>query len=331
MRRDEAAAKAADEAAEERMQEADAARRLAILRGEEPLPLPEEEEKPHDPAAGPLARDSGRDRLPGEKRKRKRAGEDDTDFEMRVAMERAADVAGIKPRSDGPVELAGLLNPEEHKQLFKPLGRDEVAGEKQRAERAEREKLMNPVLKDVLGIKEDPWFAKTVKPGEVIDEPGRDAWGREDPGRKARDAVRIDKNDPLAMMKRGAAKVREVTHERKREMDERERELRTLRKEERRREKRKKREGKVRDETGDLEGFSLDAPAKRVDAPASEMRHHRSHPHEKRRHDEGTRHTDGDAHHRSSHRPNDRHKSSQSQSHTHRHRHRSRDERERGP
>ncbi|KAH8907274.1 hypothetical protein BR93DRAFT_938153 [Coniochaeta sp. PMI_546] len=285
VRRDEAAAKAAEEAREERMQEADAARRLAILRGEEPPPLPHEEDQAVDPAAGAVVRGGGRDRFTGEKRKRKRVGEDDTDFEMRVARERAAEAAQPKRGSDAPLELAGLLDPAEDKGLMRQPGRDEAAAEKQRA----AQRLANPVLKDVLGLKEDPWFIKPLKPGEVVEEPGRDAWGNEDPGRKARDMVRLDKNDPLAMMKRGAAKVREVAQERKREMEERERELRNLRREERRREKRRKRDGQVRDEVDDLDGFHLDAAAKRDDPSSSETRHTSRHRHDEKPRDKGAK------------------------------------------
>jgi hypothetical protein len=316
VRRDEAAAKAAEEAEEERMQEADAARRLAILRGEEPPLLPLEDERTVDPAAGALVKGNGRERFTGEKRKRKRVGEDDTDFEMRVARERAAVVAEPKRVSGAPLELAGLLDPAEHREMIKPPGRDEMAAEKQRA----AQRLANPVLKDSLGIKEDPWFVKPLKPGEVSEEPGRDAWGNEDPGRKARDMVRLDKNDPLAMMKRGAAKVREVTQERKREMEERERELRNLRREERRREKRRKKEGKVRDEVDDLEGFSLDAPEKRDDLSRSEARRGSRHRHIEGPRDEGRRPSEEDRHHRPSRSESDRHK--------HRHRHRSREGRD---
>ncbi|KAB5586141.1 hypothetical protein GE09DRAFT_1277538 [Coniochaeta sp. 2T2.1] len=260
VRRDEAAAQAPEDAKEERMQEADAARRLAILRGEEPPPLSQEDDAPLDPAAGALVKRE-RDRVPGERKKRKRTGEDDTDFEMRVARERAAEVAGAggRRRSEVPVELAGLLAPEEERVLIKPPGREEEAVAKARA----AERLANPVLKDALGIEEDPWFLK----GDVAELPGRNAWGKEDPGRKARDAVRIDKNDPLAMMKLGAKKVREVTKERKREDEERERELKVLRKEERRRGKRRKREGRAKDVDDELEEFSLDASEQ---APAAE-------------------------------------------------------------
>ncbi|CCF31962.1 hypothetical protein CH063_00727, partial [Colletotrichum higginsianum] len=57
VRRDEAAAKAKEEAEEQRMQEVDAERRLAILRGEAPPPLapveaPEDEPRPRDRDSG---------------------------------------------------------------------------------------------------------------------------------------------------------------------------------------------------------------------------------------------------------------------------------------
>jgi hypothetical protein len=317
VRRDEAAAQAAEEANEERMQEADAARRLAILRGEEPPPLPEEELTTADPAAGALVK---RDRFPGEKRKRKRAGEDDTDFEMRLARERAAEVAEPRRRgSDAPLELAGLLDPAEQKGLVRPPpGREEEAAEKRR----KAERAANPVLKDALGIKEDPWFVKRSGPEEVGEERGRDAWGNEDPGRRARDVVRLDKNDPLSMMKRGAAKVREVTQERKKEMEERDRELKMLRREERRREKRRRPDGKAMDDGDDLEGFTLDAPEKPKDRSTSERRHRTKHRHSERRRDGERGHPEEDRQHRSSRSESDRHR------HRHRHRHRSREGRE---
>jgi hypothetical protein len=295
------------------MQEEDAARRLAILRGEEPAPLSVEDEKPVDPAAGALVKGSGRDRATGERRKRKRAGEDDTDFEMRVARERAAQVAGGEEGSRGLQELVGFLEPEEQKELFKLDEGKNVPGFKKRTV---GEQLANPGLKDVLGIKEDPWFVKSVKPGQVAEEPGRNAWGREDPGRKERDAARLDKNDPLAMMKRGAAKVREITQERKREMAERERELEMMRKEERRREKRRKREGGGRDEVEDLEGFSLDAPARLDDRSQTEKRSSTRREDDKPR-DDRRRRLDEDRHHRSGRTGRDRHKQH--------HRHRSRE------
>lgn len=98
MQRDEAAAAAEEHAAEQRMQDVDAARRLAILRGETPPPLPEPEQ-PADPSDKQHTR---RDRdgafssgAGGAGRKRKRAGEDDTDFEMRVARERAEEGARV--------------------------------------------------------------------------------------------------------------------------------------------------------------------------------------------------------------------------------------------
>lgn len=237
VRRDEAAAKAAEEAAEERMQEADAARRLAIMRGETPPPLPTEE----TPETRAVVR---KEYFPtGERRKRKRAGEDDTDFEMRLARERAAEGEQVAMR---------LAEGRDRAVLAPPPTEDAKA-------RGKRGIPAGPTTFGAMKEVQAEWYAKPVRPGDEDETPGRDAFGREDPGRKVRDVIRLDKNDPLALMKRGAAKVRELGQERKREAEERERELRALRKEQRRAEKRRKRDGDSgRGEVDELEGFSLD-------------------------------------------------------------------------
>ncbi|KAK2070987.1 hypothetical protein P8C59_005444 [Phyllachora maydis] len=89
VRRDEAAAADREAAEEQRMQEEDAARRLAILRGEEPLPLTSAgiDTSAHDEPDNARPR---RGLVPERcRRKRKRPDEDDTEFEMRVVRENA--------------------------------------------------------------------------------------------------------------------------------------------------------------------------------------------------------------------------------------------------
>jgi hypothetical protein len=256
VRRDEAAAKAAEEAAEERMQEADAVRRLAIMRGETPPPLPAEE----TPETSAVVR---KDYFPtGERRKRKRAGEDDTDFEMRLAKERAAEGEKVSMR---------LAERRDRAALAPALTEDaKVVGK--------RDMPAGPTTFGAMKEVQAGWYAKPVRPGDEDETAGRDAFGREDPGRKSRDAVRLDKNDPLAMMKRGAAKVSELGQERKREAEERERELRALRKEQKRAEKRRKSEGAGgRHEVGELEGFSLDKPAVKMESDEAERRRESRH------------------------------------------------------
>ncbi|KAH6684863.1 hypothetical protein F5X68DRAFT_210312 [Plectosphaerella plurivora] len=245
VKRDEAAAQAAEEANEQRMQEVDAERRLAILRGEEPPPLPSPSEE--DVASSSAKADrggSGRER-----KKRKRTGEDDTDFELRLAMERSTQVqlsnqdATRKKTSDAPIvgrdghiDLFGAADKAKHSGK-----NDEVEAEKRKAKKELEDQYMmrlsNAAGKD--GV-QNPWYSKdTSGSTELVtaESVGKDAFGREDPGRKKRDADRISANDPLAMMKRGAAKVREIKKEQRKFQEERSHELKQMQKEEKRRER----------------------------------------------------------------------------------------------
>lgn len=243
VRRDEAAAKAAEEAEEQRMQEVDAQRRLAILRGEVPPPLTEdtsddpanaEREKPS------LGSGSGSGR-PG--RKRKREGEDDTDFELRLARQRAE--PAIKPveTSQKQSSSAPIVDRRGHFDLF---GDEKSRGHGEKNEEAEREarkkkreledqytmRLSNAAGKG--GIKR-PWYSQGDADRQA--EPLKDMWGNDDPRRKQRDTDRMAANDPLAMMKKGASRVRELRQERRKIQDERDEDLRQIRKEDRRRER----------------------------------------------------------------------------------------------
>lgn len=276
VQRDEAAAAAAEEAAEQHMQEVDAARRLAILRGETPPPLPEAEPE-IDPSDKRFTR-RDRDSSGFQSKKRKRAGEDDTDFEMRLARERAeagAKATGelaTKPRGGAVQEIfdkAGHIDlvggpPEPPPSAGKnPEYEREAAKKKRELEDQFQMRFSNAAGRDGFAAGA-PWYAKadgrrtttdatttattTVVTKEGVDAetgmeaPSKDVWGNDDPKRKVRAVQRLNTDDPLAMMKTGAKRAREVEKERKREVEERERELRELRREERRREKRHKTE-----------------------------------------------------------------------------------------
>lgn len=333
MRRDEAAAEAREAASEQRMQEADAARRLAILRGEEPPPLPAD-----DPEPLPSTDKEPYGRTVERRNKRKRAGEDDTDFEMRVARERAAagDEAALRLRGTVPVGKPtgdeSLVDAGGHIALFRPEPEAGVAEKKaEEAARAaakkkrEEEDARATRFTDAAGRGGEgltdggPWYAKAQRrksdDGAAVvefDAPTKDVWGNEDPRRKERSAARLTANDPLAMMKRGAAKVRELGKVRERDAKERERELRQLRREERRREKRKRRERRER-EDGDLDGddgFSVEAP--KSERERAERRRQRGHHEEERwRHGrDGRVHGDGSRHSRRS--EDDRHRDRES-------------------
>ncbi|KAI0007262.1 hypothetical protein F4779DRAFT_519761 [Xylariaceae sp. FL0662B] len=324
VRRDEAAAKAREEAEEQRQQDADAARRLALLRGEVPPPLPPPSTAADDVAATAVAdrekRDRGDEWGGGQQRKkRKRFGEDDTDFEMRVARERTAGGPGVvaTPSSDAPlVDRRGHIDlfPREELQPPKSQQKNEEAEREAASKRREYEdqytmRFSNAVGKDGL-LAAGPWYAKgggATEAGALDEAPGRDVWGNEDPRRKQREAARVVASDPLAAMKRGAAKMREVERERKLVNEERARELKLLRREERRREKRRRRKGGEDDDVG-LEGFSLDDAAaenrsdrKRRGRDDDDGDHRRRRHRESRGGDERDRHHSGHRHHHRHH------------------------------
>ncbi|PSR85605.1 hypothetical protein BD289DRAFT_253908 [Coniella lustricola] len=283
VRRDEAAAAAADEAAEQRMQEADAARRLAILRGQTPPPLPEPEPD-IDPSDKKFARRDKDSATGFSSRKRKRAGEDDTDFEMRLAFERAemgrnlaAELAG--PRAgDGATKQGDvhIVDGQGHIDLIgapppSSGGSEKNAEYEREKERKKREledqytmRFSNAAGRDGFAAG-DPWYAKAGSRSrtfsaastrkDLISEIGSEAttknvWGKEDPKRKDRETQRLVSSDPLAMMKTGAKRVREIEKERRKEVEEREKALKELRKEERREEKRRRRDRHDKGEDG---------------------------------------------------------------------------------
>lgn len=266
------------------MQEVDAARRLAILRGETPPLLPEPEPE-IDPSDKKFARRDLNNAAGLTSRKRKRAGEDDTDFEMRLAQERSAlgqKVAGElrAPASgeskgkeidivdkDGHIDLVGVPAPTVGSEK-NPEYEREAAKKKREMEEQYTMRFSNAAGRDGFAAG-DPWYAKSgsrssrsIPTKEELDAeigieaPTKDVWGNEDPKRKTREAERVTSNDPLAMMKMGAKKVRDIEKERRRENEERERELKDLRKEERREEKRRRKEqrGEDRERHRDREG-----------------------------------------------------------------------------
>ena len=245
MRRDEAAAEAAEEAEEQRMQEVDAQRRLAILRGEVPPPL-EDEERVTRVAPGRAEPD-----VPGaarHKRKWKRPGEDDTDFELRLAEEKTANTDKRVEVARKPTSSAPIVDHAGHIDLFgngltrgRPEKNEEAQKEAQKKKRDYEDqftmRLSNAAGKD--GVKA-PWYSQSDT--AVAEQPPRDVWGNEDPRRRQREVSRTTASDPLAMMKMGASKVRELKKERRKFREERDEELRQLQREERHREKRPRRD-----------------------------------------------------------------------------------------
>lgn len=312
VKRDEAAAAAREEAEEQRMQEVDAERRIQILRG---LPVetssaPVEEERDGRSKA---------DRPDRERKRRRIAGEDDTDRDIRFAQENNALVPAkaemqmkSKKSSDAPItDGKGHIN------LFPVDGTRHNAPKNAEveAEKAKKQKDFEDQytmrFSNAAGFKQaigkEPWYHKTsaiTDEGGEVEAPSKDVWGNEDPRRKEREKMRIVADDPLAAIQKGVVGVREVERERKKWKEEKNREIRELEEAERRRDRRDRRTRR-RQEANDLEGFSLDGGAK-PDEP-TRRHHHRSRddfsPHSHRR--------------RSRSRSPDR---SRHQSHHHRHR-----------
>jgi hypothetical protein len=280
------------------MQDADAARRLAILRGESPPPPP-----PPPPDATDDPSDKKHlHRSRGGLRKRKRAGEDDTVFEMRVARERAEEgdrvrgelAIGAAPGPGGGWDV-DIVDGRGHIDLVGDLPKD--AGEQEGKKREVVDRNTFGSLKgDFAG---EPWYtdtkrrritapdpstalvphtaATTTKDRDAergMEAPTKNVWGRDDPKRRGRETARLDANDPLAAMKSGAKKVRDIAKERKQDAEERSRELEQLRKEERRREKRRKGE-KTHTAEDRREGEDKDDPRRESHRLGrSERRHH---------------------------------------------------------
>jgi hypothetical protein len=262
---DEAAAAAQEAADEQRMQELDAERRAAILRGRTPPPLPDEEAQGEE--KGKRKGDRGRD---SDGRKRRRlAGEDDTDRDIRLAKtvtdpEKDDNVAILKlrkPKNDAPLtDHAGNINlfPVDVKEAVRREKNAEAEKEKKKKEQAFEDqytmRLANAAGKN--GLDQQPWYiAANARTGgdqngqsgdQVAEYQGfgnRDVWGNEDPGRKDRQKARIVSSDPLAFMNQAQAQLRRSKEEKKRWVEERDRELRELRAAEER-EDRRHRHGK---------------------------------------------------------------------------------------
>ncbi|TAQ90111.1 hypothetical protein B7494_g1575 [Chlorociboria aeruginascens] len=292
VKRDEAVARAKEEAEEQRMQEIDAERRLQILRGETPTPLPETENK-DEGARESRSYGGGRER-----KRRKKAGENDTDFEMRLAHEQTessnADKQIVLRKSiDAPlVDRSGHIDlfPQEHKRKPEKNAEAEKEAAKKKKEYEDQYTMR---FSNAAGFKqglESPWYSKPTTKREVEEEvPNKDVWGNEDPRRKERQAARLVSSDPLAIMRQGAAKVRQVEKERKRWRDEKEKEMRDLIESE---ENRKKHKRKYDDED-DLQDFKLDGSEKvssrRRDEDHSSGQRHRHKESRRRHHDEESR------------------------------------------
>ncbi|RDW86818.1 uncharacterized protein DSM5745_03460 [Aspergillus mulundensis] len=211
VRGDEAQAKAQEEEDERRMQEVDAERRIQILRGERP-PTP-----PPPEHTSRTERQSHADYTRGHRKRRRLAGENDTDRDIRFARE-DAELALAKrdelihartSKHDAPLyDSDGHINlfPDEqpHKRAEKnPEAVKEVA-DKQRSYEDQYTMRFSNAAGFRQDVGKDPWYSSSRGDGLYPEAmPNKDVWGNEDPLRQEREKARMDLNDPLAAMKKG--------------------------------------------------------------------------------------------------------------------------------
>ncbi|OCK83765.1 hypothetical protein K432DRAFT_321677 [Lepidopterella palustris CBS 459.81] len=291
VRADEQAAAAREAAEEQRMQELDAERRIAFLRGVTPPPLPLADTREGEKGSKKA------DKRPGHDRKcRRLAGENDTDRDIRLAKTVVAPrededevvLKQRKPTSDAPLtDHAGHIN------LFPVDERDKRKNEKNAEAEAEKRKKERE-LEDQYTMRfsnaagrgglEKPWYtvSKGVAPTEAdatkADEGkllefssvlSKDVWGNEDPRRREREKMRITTSDPFAFMQKAQYQLKKAERDRKNWAEEREREVRELRAI-REREDRRERHGKKKKKKRSHGDDDLEGRTKRTKRPDDE-------------------------------------------------------------
>lgn len=288
---DEAAAAAREAADDERMQEYDAARRAAILRGQTPPPFPEKT------STNDATWKGDRHGRAHDGKRRKLAGEDDTDMDIRLARTAGDEAAAgdkkmLKLRntaSDAPLQdHAGHINlfPVDEK-TFKRQKNAEAEKEKERKAKALEDqytmRFSNAAGKEGLS---QPWYstsqqrqpAKEPKAVVAYDKFGTtNVWGEEDPGRKERQISRLNAADPLYLMQAGVAETARVNAARKKAAQEQERQLREAQATQEKEEKRIRHEKRKRAEYGELEESSKEEHRRGSRGERSSHRHRHHH------------------------------------------------------
>jgi hypothetical protein len=277
------------------MQELDAARRAAILRGRTPPPLPEEEPS-KDPGARRVRDKDGRAH---DRKRRKLAGEDDTDMDIRLAKavtapadddEKNAKVMKLRSTtSDAPLtDDAGNINlfPMDVKETTKREKNAEAEKEKRRKEKALEDqytmRFANAAGRD--GLKQ-PWYTAQQNPSHDVGKEqdlavyegfvNKNVWGNEDPRRKDRELARLSTNDPFAFMQKAQAQLKKSKQDKKQWAEERERELRELRAAQEREDRQTshhKRKRREKDESGDYSSRDADRSSKHNQRDRSQSR-----------------------------------------------------------
>ena len=216
------------------------------------------------------------------RKKRRLAGEDDTDRDIRLAQESKSQPESHVASNDTAVTL---FDDNGHIDLVQQGPTSAQAGEKS-------SRIQRPVP-DELGVKlsdaagrisgsTKPWYSSTTADGGYAHETvSKDVWGNEDAGRLQRNLKRVDANDPLADMKRGLKQLREAETRREEWKSQRERDLNDVEDLARKERKRQRRRRDAEEES--LDGFDLDGGHRKHQEPEDRSRHRHKHHHRSRR------------------------------------------------
>ncbi|KAF2495549.1 hypothetical protein BU16DRAFT_582194 [Lophium mytilinum] len=303
VRADEADAAAHEEAEEQRMQEADAERRIAILRGVTPpplLPVPADSlETGHKRARSDRAEGKDKDGSGHDKKRRRIRGEDDTDRDIRLAQATTAPrsenddglgAKGWKPKvaADAPlvdhqghISLFPVDEKAEMQKLRKGERNDKAERDKKKKEKDQEQQNGMPLGGGGTGAPGKPWYsaAKVSNDGAqgddmLINMPTKDMWGKEDPRRQEREKKRLVASDPFAVMQKAQSQLKQAERDRRAWAAKREQEIMELRAMGER-ERRRERHGKSKRGTHDqnaLRGVSPDQSPKRESRHRDEER-----------------------------------------------------------
>jgi hypothetical protein len=318
VRRDEAEAEAREQAKEQALNEADSARRLALLRGEEPplpsLPIPALSSAEDAEASTSRKRDTpaNDDGVSASFRKRRRLkGEDESDAAIRHAREDAEFGERIRQRSglkQSDERDAPLTDHVGHLQLIPAPDEASIRKAEKNAE-AEAEKAKKRKREEDLTIMrfsnaagynngmQKPWYAGNAS--ALSDVPSKDVWGNDDPLRKERERNRITTNDPFAAMQQAQRQLKQSERDREKWNETRKAEIEELKRVQAREERHRERKHRRRREEDEdsLEGFSLDASEQRREGDGHDRRKRRRHRH----HRDRSRSRSPDRHRRSRH------------------------------
>lgn len=218
--------------------------------------------------------------------KRKLPGEDDTDRDIRLAVEAkaAASECSERPHKSKENKDVPLVDGKGHFSLVQAPSEPPP----QKRPRVEEDPytvyLSHATGRDRGKEGESPWYTTSSD----------QAWGDTTPRQKQRETARLAANDPLAAMKRGVRALRENEKQKKDWMDQREKDLREvedLARESQRRRRNDRREGRKdgreelfedKEDVDSLDGFNLDEGFEKH--RKREHRGHRHHDHEHHRH-----------------------------------------------